>query len=199
MPKALCFKCGEIKDQAWAPCGSCLTTPQTDRDLAASLALTEDHFGVPTLQSFGKMIQSGQRPKLSADTEEEFLKLVKESTQRDEAPEHAFETQPVLRFQPTGIQSFVRLVMSLVGLEFLVAFTAISCTLARELLNLSPQISNLLLWCAIGSAIFGAAVMPLVAWKKPESVPSFGWFMTGAYLAGFGGPAAYMIAKWIGA
>lgn len=196
MPKALCFKCGEIKDEAWSPCESCLTAPRTDSDLAASLALTEDHFGVPTLESFGKMIQSGQRPKLSPETQEEFLKLVKESTQRDQAPEHAFETQPVLRFQPTGWQSFGRLVMSLVGLEFLVAFTAISCAIARALLDVTEMISGMLLWCAAGAAIFGCAVMPLIAWRKPEIVPSFGWFMTGAYLAGFGAPIAYMIAKW---
>ena len=197
MPKSLCIKCGAIKDDAWAPCGTCLAAPQSDDELAASLALTEDHFGVATLQSFGNLIKSGQHPKLSEDTKAEFLRLVAESKQRTQAPEHAFATQPVLRFKPTGIQLFVRNVFSLVGLEFVIAFTTIGCTLGFLLQELPEKQEKFLLYCAITAAVLGTLVMPLIAWRKPESVPSYSWFMAGAYLAGFGAPLAYSIVKFV--
>ena len=193
MPKALCLKCGEIKNDAWGPCDECRSAPQSDDELAAALAVTEEHFGLSTLQSFGSLVKSGQRPKLSPETKEELLKLVQESKKRDQAPEQPFEKQPVLRFRPTGIQLFFSSLLSLVGLEFLVAAVAIGCTLARMLMELSAETESILLWSTIAAAVLGAVVLPLIAWKKPNAVPSYGWFVAGAYLSGFGAALVYAL------
>lgn len=198
MPKALCFKCGAIKNDAWAPCDECHTTPQAEIDLATSLALTEDHFGVGTLQSFGSIIRGGQRPQLSPETRAAFLDIVRDSTQHTAAPEIAFEAKPILRFQPTGIQMFFKCLFSLVGLEFIIAFAAIDCTLARSLMDLSEETSTILLWSAIALSVLGALVMPVLAWRFPNAVPSFRWFLIGAYLAGFGAPLAFTLASYFG-
>lgn len=198
MPKALCFKCGEIKDDAWGPCGSCHNAPQSEDELATSLALTEDHFGEPTLKSFGNLIKSGQYPKLSDDTKQEFLKLAKEAEGESlQAPELTLETQPVLRFNPTGSQLFFRNLFSLVGIQFVIAATAIGCTWGFLYFQLPDKQEKFLLYCAIGAAVLGAVIMPAVAWFKPKLVPSQSWFMTGAYIAGFGSPVTYMVMKYL--
>jgi hypothetical protein len=46
MTIAICFACGEYKLSAFTPCPACGTEPQTDDDLAYSLALT-DHYLTP--------------------------------------------------------------------------------------------------------------------------------------------------------
>jgi len=72
MTMAVCFKCGELKFGAFAPCQSCGVTPSSDDDLVFSIAMTDHYHSVADLKEMGQRIQDGHPPELSDETRREL-------------------------------------------------------------------------------------------------------------------------------
>ena len=78
MTEAVCFNCGEMKFGAFVDCPTCGVKPETDDDLAVSLALTDHYLDMATLEQLGLSIKSGKPPCLDDDIKEEFLRNIAE-------------------------------------------------------------------------------------------------------------------------
>jgi hypothetical protein len=77
MTMAVCFKCGALKFGAFCPCGQCLAAPETEEDLALSLAMTDHYFDVATLKQMGATVAAGTPPRLAPTTREDFLATIR--------------------------------------------------------------------------------------------------------------------------
>ena len=65
MTVAVCTGCGSIKHGAFNPCQSCGVQPETETDLAYSLALTDHHFTLDVLREISNdMLRGAPRPSL---------------------------------------------------------------------------------------------------------------------------------------
>lgn len=84
MAVVVCFNCGRQKREAQGPCGACGVTPQSEDDLALSLALTDERYRPLTLFYFGRLIAQGARPKLSAESQVEMLETIRQTRREDE-------------------------------------------------------------------------------------------------------------------
>jgi hypothetical protein len=58
---AACVKCGAIKPGAFSTCEVCAIRPETEIDLAYSLALTEHHFQVDAVRKISVPFLAGKR------------------------------------------------------------------------------------------------------------------------------------------
>ena len=77
MPTAVCFRCGEFKFGAFCPC-QCGAMPQTEDELAISLAMTDHYFDEPTLQQLGAAIQkTGTPPALDPQSHANIIALLR--------------------------------------------------------------------------------------------------------------------------
>jgi hypothetical protein len=84
MTIAVCVGCGAKKFGAWTSCGACGLIPQTENDVAYSLALTDHYFTVDVLDRISADMQGGlPRPSLPPEQEAAFLA----------AARHFFEVQ----------------------------------------------------------------------------------------------------------
>jgi hypothetical protein len=79
MTMAVCFKCGVIKFGAFVPCPECASFPQTEDDLALSLAMTDHYFDMPTLEQMGASVRDGKPPHLEPDTHARLVRDIRES------------------------------------------------------------------------------------------------------------------------
>src|SRR5579871_5234 len=79
MTTAVCFKCGAIKFGAFVPCPECSGFPQTEDDLALSLAMTDHYFDMPTLEQMGASVRDGVPPHLDPDTHRELIQQIRTS------------------------------------------------------------------------------------------------------------------------
>jgi hypothetical protein len=79
MTKAACFKCGVIKFGAFVPCPKCFAAPQTEDDLALSLAMTDHYFDMPTLEQMGAAVRDGNPPHLAPQTHAQLIKTIRSS------------------------------------------------------------------------------------------------------------------------
>jgi hypothetical protein len=69
MTIAVCFNCGAKKFGSLVECQSCNRAPATDLDAAWSLACSDHHFPIETLEQISADMHSGgPRPRLSEDT-----------------------------------------------------------------------------------------------------------------------------------
>jgi hypothetical protein len=73
MTMAVCFKCGAIKFGAFVPCPECRAGPQTEDDVALSLAMTDHYHGMPALEQMGADIRAGRPPRLDPQTRRQLL------------------------------------------------------------------------------------------------------------------------------
>ena len=76
MTVAVCFKCGAIKFGAFNPCSNCMGFPQTEDDLALSMAMTDHHFDEADLRKMGETIRRGIRPTLDPAQKEQMLQML---------------------------------------------------------------------------------------------------------------------------
>jgi hypothetical protein len=72
MTVAICFACGEFKVGAFTPCPACGAEPQTDDDLAYSLALT-DHYLTPEGLAQVQQQAAGQPINIDPDFSAQLL------------------------------------------------------------------------------------------------------------------------------
>ncbi|GAB3637353.1 hypothetical protein GCM10027422_29430 [Hymenobacter arcticus] len=87
MTIAICFVCGEFKIGAFTPCPACGTEPQTDDDLAHSLALTDHYLTPEGLAQVQQRAANGQPVNIDPDFYELLLKsLQDERTARANRP-----------------------------------------------------------------------------------------------------------------
>ena len=77
MTMAVCFKCGALKFGAFCPCGQCLAAPETEEDLALSLAMTDHYFDLATLKQMGATAAAGKPPRLAPETREDLLATIR--------------------------------------------------------------------------------------------------------------------------
>ncbi len=75
MTKAVCFQCGQFKTGSFLPCDQCQAKPQTDEDLIVSIAMSDNFFDQPTLESMGEYIkENGKPPQFDPESEKVFRK-----------------------------------------------------------------------------------------------------------------------------
>lgn len=79
MTYAICFSCGERKHGALTGCRSCRRQPESEIELAYSLALSDHHFSPEALQGIAQSIRDGQRPRMNDENEKHFLTMVREA------------------------------------------------------------------------------------------------------------------------
>lgn len=79
MTMAVCFKCGVIKFGAFVPCPECSGFPQTEDDLALSLAMTDHYFDMPTLEQMGASVRDGKPPHLDPATHAQLIQQLRSS------------------------------------------------------------------------------------------------------------------------
>jgi hypothetical protein len=101
---AVCFKCGTIKFGAFVPCPECSSFPQTEEELALSLAMTDHYFDMATLKSMGQSVREGKPPNLDPKTRKALLETLRRSgiieqlqtmrSDKDAAPEPAEPAPP---------------------------------------------------------------------------------------------------------
>jgi hypothetical protein len=78
MTIALCFACGDYKVGAFTPCSACGTAPQTDEDLAHSLALTDHYLTPEGLAQVQQQARAGQPVNIDPDFYEQLLQGLRE-------------------------------------------------------------------------------------------------------------------------
>src|SRR4051812_33408314 len=79
MTMAVCFQCGVIKFGAFVPCPKCSGCPQTEDDLALSLAMTDHYFDMPTLEQMGAAVRDGKPPHLDPESHARLVQDIRES------------------------------------------------------------------------------------------------------------------------
>ena len=80
MTEAICVRCGSVKHGAFGYCQPCGFRPETEIDLAYSLALTDHYFAIDTLNQISADMQSGKpRPSLPKDQEDKFREAARNS------------------------------------------------------------------------------------------------------------------------
>ena len=80
MTIAVCVKCGALKHGAFGRCGSCGQAPETDSELAYSLALTDHYLSPSELEAYSASMRAGTPPpSMSPEQEEEFKQMIRPS------------------------------------------------------------------------------------------------------------------------
>jgi hypothetical protein len=79
MTTAVCFKCGAFKVGAFCDCQSCGAWPQTEDQLALSLAMTDNYFDIPTLERMATDIRGGEPVHLDPQSREQLVQQVRSS------------------------------------------------------------------------------------------------------------------------
>ena len=82
MTVAICFACGEFKLGAFTPCPACGTEPQTDEDLAHSLALTDHYLTPEGLEQVQQQAVAGQPIEIDGQFYEALLQTLREERLR---------------------------------------------------------------------------------------------------------------------
>lgn len=79
MTVAICFKCGTIKHGAFTHCDQCGLRPETEIEIAYSLAYSDHHFSVDALKAVSRdMLQGAPLPPLPKEREQQFVAAAKE-------------------------------------------------------------------------------------------------------------------------
>jgi hypothetical protein len=94
MTIAVCFQCGAQKFGAFCPCGECRAVPQTEDELALSLAMTDHYFDQQTLDQMGAAVRDGKPPHLSPETREGLLASLRRHGIADKLREMAAQVKP---------------------------------------------------------------------------------------------------------
>jgi hypothetical protein len=79
MTTAVCFKCGFIKHGAVVPCPKCSGFPQTEDELALSLAMTDHYFDRPTLKKVAASVREGKPPHFDPATHAQLIGQIRRS------------------------------------------------------------------------------------------------------------------------
>lgn len=78
MTIAVCFNCGNIKFGAFSECDKCNKIPETHKEKALSMVLTDHFHNEEKLKYFGKSISEGIIIKLEKETEERWLNFFRD-------------------------------------------------------------------------------------------------------------------------
>lgn len=78
MTVAVCYKCGAIKHGALVLCPECLGHPETEDDMALSLAMTDHYFDLPTLERMGEAVREGEPPRLDPATHAGIVAMIRQ-------------------------------------------------------------------------------------------------------------------------
>jgi hypothetical protein len=76
---AVCYQCGALKHGAFCPCGKCAAVPQSEDELALSLAMTDHYFDRPTLEQMGAAVRQGRPPHLDPKTRADLVATLRGS------------------------------------------------------------------------------------------------------------------------
>jgi hypothetical protein len=76
---AVCFQCGSIKFGAFVPCPQCAAWPQTEDELALSLAMTDHYFDMPTLEQMGASVRDGKPPHLDEHSHARLVQQIRDT------------------------------------------------------------------------------------------------------------------------
>jgi hypothetical protein len=80
MTIALCVNCGSLKFGSFVSCNDCGFVPESEIDMAYSLAISDHYFKKEVLDQISEAMKNGHpRPSLPPDQEEVFLRTVRES------------------------------------------------------------------------------------------------------------------------
>ncbi len=71
------YSCGEIKHGAFNLCPKCNSIPNTDENLALSLALTDHYFDKNNLDKMSQTIKSGEKINLDIKTKNNLIEQLK--------------------------------------------------------------------------------------------------------------------------
>ncbi len=78
MTQAVCVGCGGRKFGALVPCPDCLFAPNTEYEIAYSIALTDHYFDLDTLGEIGQHVkETGRLPRLPPEQEKRFIQAAK--------------------------------------------------------------------------------------------------------------------------
>jgi hypothetical protein len=79
MTVAVCVHCGSLKHGAFTHCTICQRRPETELDVAYSLALTDHYFSTETLNEISSAMRGGQpRPSLPRHHEDKMREAARE-------------------------------------------------------------------------------------------------------------------------
>ncbi len=76
---AVCYKCGATKSVAFVPCPECATFPQTEDDLALSLAMSDDCVDMPTLEQMRAAVREGKPLHLDPEPHAQLIQNIRSS------------------------------------------------------------------------------------------------------------------------
>jgi len=77
MTIAVCFRCGTIKHGAFAPCPDCAAHPQTEDEMALSVALTDHFFDMVALEFFSGALRDGRTLRLNSKQRDELVQTIR--------------------------------------------------------------------------------------------------------------------------
>lgn len=76
---AVCFKCGATKSVAFVPCPECAAFPQTEDDLALSLAMSDDCSDSVTLEQMRAAVREGKPLHLDPEGHAQLIENIRSS------------------------------------------------------------------------------------------------------------------------
>jgi len=83
MTLVVCIKCGSVKHGAFNPCNECGLRPETETEVAYSLAFSDHHWPVDALNAMSRNVrQGGSLPSLPKEQEQQFLAALKGQMQQ---------------------------------------------------------------------------------------------------------------------
>ncbi|MCV9965111.1 hypothetical protein OIU34_24830 [Pararhizobium sp. BT-229] len=77
MTNAICVRCGEVKWGAFTRCRSCGWQPDSELDVAYSLALSDHYLSEEEMEKYAKSVKSGSSLHMSQEDETYFLQIVR--------------------------------------------------------------------------------------------------------------------------
>lgn len=75
----VCYKCGATKSVAFVPCPERAAFPQTEDDLALSLAMSDDCVDMPTLERMRAVVREGKPVHLDPETRAQLIQNIRSS------------------------------------------------------------------------------------------------------------------------
>src|ERR1700731_3338838 len=83
MTIAVCVNCGSTKHGAFNPCDACNRRPESELDIAYSLALTDHYFSIDVLYQISADMRLGNaRPSLPKEQEDHFREAARAHIER---------------------------------------------------------------------------------------------------------------------
>jgi hypothetical protein len=107
---AVCVKCGSIKHGAFNHCRVCRVRPETETDLAYSLALTDHYFSVDVLNQISADMKRGKpRPSFPKEQEDHFREAARMHVEKfGEMLDLPPPTDPIIRRRSAKFHGWVK-------------------------------------------------------------------------------------------